>query len=179
MKRAILLVSTVALIGAGMWSTPYIAVYQIKQAVNAGDSKSISEKVNFPVLKENLKVKFMSLMNQQMEGLKDNPFSGFAQMMMLSLVNSMVDVYVSPSGLALMLDGRKPKVEKESKESKTQVDNPPNDELAVSYSYISLNTFKISVTNKKSSSDTYTFVLNRDGILSWQLVDIDFPSLDK
>jgi hypothetical protein len=35
------------------------------------------------------------------------------------------------------------------------------------------------VNNKKSPSDIFTFVLNRDGILRWQLVDIDIPSLDK
>jgi hypothetical protein len=179
MKKTLLLVFISALMGAGIWSTPYIAVYQIKQAVEAGDAKSISEKVNFPVLKENLKIKFMASMKQHMENLKDNPFSGFAQMMMLPLVNSMVDVYISPSGLALMLDGIKPSEEKDSAAARPESSNPTKDDLVVNYSYVSLNAFKVTVSNKKSPADTFTFVLNRDGILRWQLVDIDIPSLDK
>jgi hypothetical protein len=179
MKKSLLLVFVAVLMAAGIWSTPYIAVYQIRQAAEAGDSKSISEKVNFPILKENLKIKFMTSMNQHMEDLKDNPFSGFAQMMMLPLVNSMVDAYISPSGLALMLDGIKPMKEKGSAAAKLKTSNPPKDDLAINYAYVSLNTFKITVSNKNSPSDTFTFVLNRDGILRWQLVDIDIPSLDK
>jgi hypothetical protein len=179
MKKSLLLAFILILIGAGIWSTPYITVYQIKQAAEAGDAKSISEKVNFPILKENLKIKFMASMNQHMENLKDNPFSGFAQMMILPLVNSMVDVYISPSGLALMLEGIKPNKEKDSTAARPESSNPTKDDLAVNYSYVSLNAFKVTVSNKKSPSDIFTFVLNRDGILRWQLVDIDIPSLDK
>lgn len=179
MKKVILLIVAALLLGAAVWSTPYIAAYQIRQAAAAGDVGRISEKVNFPILKENLKMKFMASVNERMDELKDNPFAGMAQMMMMSLVNSMVDLYVSPAGLALMLDGRKPQADKNSKEMDGQASNKTYDDSEISYSYMSLNKFKISVANKKSPSDTFSFILNRDGIISWQLVDIDVPGLAK
>jgi len=179
MKKSLLLIISAVMIGAGIWSTPYIAVHQIKQAVAAGDTKGISEKVNFPVLKENLKMKFTTSVNERMEDLKGNPFAGMAQMMMMSLVNSMVDLYVSPSGLALMFDGKKPKIDKKSKELEPQENNKSEYDSIVNYSYASLNKFKVTVSNKKSPSDKFSFILNRDGIFNWQLVDIDIPGFDK
>ena len=179
MKKFLLPIIAVCFVVVVAWSTPYISAYQIKQAVATGDSKSISEKVNFPALKENLKIKFTASLNERMEELKDNPFAGMAQMMMMSLVNSMVDLYVSPSGLSLLFDGKKPNLDKKSKESEGQKNNKSEDDLAVNYSYVSLNKFEITVSNKKSPSDKFSFFLNRDGIFNWQLVDISFPGLDK
>lgn len=194
-KLVIGLLGVLLLAGAGIWASPYISIHQMRQAAKAGDSEALSKKVNFPVLRDNIKIKLMSTMNENMKGLEGNPFAGFAQIMAVTLVNGIVDAYVSPAGIALMLDGRKPKPEAQAnakplapagqgtapqeQPSASKVDSSSEQITDVKYEYLSFDRFRASVSNSKTPDDHFSLIFDRDGLFNWKLVNIDFPGVPK
>lgn len=195
-KIVVALLGLLLLVGAGVCVSPYISIYQMRQAAKVGDSEGLSKKVNFPVLRDNIKIKFMSAMNENMKGLEGNLFAGFAQSIVATLVNGMVDTYVSPSGIALMLDGKNPKSQSsirsvapapadqasavaQDSSSTNKAQSIFTDDQNIKYEYVSFDRFKVSISNTKPSEDRISLIFDREGLFSWKLVDIDFPSMYK
>lgn len=137
----------------------------------------------------------MSTMNESMKGLAGNPFAGFAQVMAVTLVNGIVDAYVSPAGIALMLDGKRPKPESQVKAKPlapvdqgpvpqdqspvSKADSPSDQATDFKYEYVTFERFKASISNPKTPDDRFSLIFDRDGLFNWKLVNIDFPGMPK
>src|SRR5262249_31200995 len=114
------------------------------------------------------------------EKMRDNPFAGFAQIMVTAMIGPMVDAMISPEALATMIRQGKPPSPK-----RTSADpSPPvapaaapgsSSEPRVTQAYEGLDIFKVTVSNPATSNDTLTFVLTRNGWFSWRLTSIRLP----
>jgi hypothetical protein len=154
---------------------PYVTVSAIKAGIVEQDSEKLSENIEFPALRQNLKDQLnAAMMKKTAAELKGNPFAALATAFATKMVDGIVDSFVTPSGLAALMEGKKPS--KNGSEGNTA---PPNKESLFKnarFSYDSTSKFSIWVPNDKG--EEVRFILQRDG-LSWKLVNLVIPINEK
>ena len=65
-----------------LYASPYIALHSIKKALDNKDTAALSQFVNYPVLRENMKAKLMSSMGSKLPSAatsSDNPLANIGQ----------------------------------------------------------------------------------------------------
>ena len=110
MKRPLKNLILAALIGltvgvaAAIWMyfLPYLAVSHIRTSLERGDADALSRDIDFPTLRSNLKDQVNYLMTSQAI-TKDSPFAALGMLIGGSLVNNMIDAYVTPYGLSQII----------------------------------------------------------------------------
>ncbi len=174
MKKTLWLTGLLLITGLGyIAASPYITVDQIKTGIDEQDSESLAQNIDFPVLRKNLKEQLNAqVMKKTTSELKNNPFGALALGFASTLVDGMVDSFITPSGLASLTEGKKPS-RTESSDSKAssgaQRQEPFKD---ARYSYDSANSFSVWVQDLEGKE--IRFVLLRYGI-NWKLTNIIFP----
>ncbi len=154
---------------------PYLTVSAIKTGIVEQDSEKLSENIKFPTLRQNLKEQLNAAMvKNSATDLKDNPFAALAAGFASKMVDGMVDSFVTPAGLAAIMEGKKP-----SKNGDVESTTPPKkDDLFkdAKFSYDSTSKFSIWVPNDKG--EEARFILQREA-LSWKLVNLIIPIDEK
>jgi cell wall-associated NlpC family hydrolase len=152
---------------------PFITIHQIKSGVDKQDSELLSENIDFPLLRSNVKEQLSAyFVEKATSELKNNPLESLVLGIASKFVDGAVDAVVTPSGLANLMEGKQPKqiqsVDEKSTETKRQLFRNAR------YSLDSIHKFSIWV--KDGKGDEIRFVLTRDG-LSWKLTNIIIPML--
>lgn len=162
-------VAAAALVGFYL-ASPLLAFNGLKNAARDGDRDKLERLVDFPAVRDSLKSQlqtaFMARMNADPE-MRDNPFSGFAMMMVPAMVNGAVDVYVTADGMANLVQGRKPA-------EKGPAPVTPMEEPVTSYGYTDIDTFKVTVDS--AEAEPMALVMRRQGLFAWQLKLIELPA---
>lgn len=167
---AIVVIGVVGYVAAG----PYLTLGAIKTGIIENDAERLADTIEFPTLRQNLKDQLNTVvMKHAAQEADDNPlgvlFAGLAS----SLVDGLVDTYVTPSALASVMEGREPGSTPTSRAPVTA------DREALfrdaSTAYDSVSRFSVWVPNETGGETR--FVLKRDG-LSWKLVNIVIPTDD-
>jgi hypothetical protein len=153
---------------------PYIALHQIKIGVAQRDAAKLSTHIDFPTLRANLKQQFAAkIMKKAPSQFQDSPVASWIMDLGSKLIDGMVDTYITPEGLASMMEGKQPTLlpldggkprnpEQELrllKDARHSFDNPS----------------QFSVWVKERHGGEIQFVLTRDG-LTWKLNNIIFPA---
>lgn len=188
MKRIAWIIGLLALllalwIGAG----PYLAVADIERGISDKDSERLAERVDFPTLRQNLKDQLkVTILKSAAKELEDNPFGALATGLATTLVDGLVDAFITPAGLASLMDGERPSVgsaPSRAESSPAQTPEPDQDQdqeqtrdrdlfKNARHSYDSLSRFSVWVPGQDGRETR--FVLQRDG-LSWKLVNVILP----
>lgn len=168
---SVVLALVVGYVAAG----PYLTVYAIKTGIVENDAEKLSENIEFPTLRQNMKEQLnASMMKSTATEMKDNPFAALAVGFATKMVDGIVDSFVTPSGLSTLMEGKKPNNDGASG------NDPPQkkDDLFKNarFSYDSVSKFSIWVPNDKGEETR--FVLKRDGF-SWKLVNLVIPMDEK
>jgi hypothetical protein len=165
----------VTVIGVAIYAAagPYLTIGAIKTGIVENDAELLADNIEFPTLRQNLKEQLNSaVMRSAAKEADDNPlgvlFAGLAS----SLVDGLVDNFVTPSALASVMEGREPPTE--STRSTRSPSTADREELFrdARMTYDSLNKFSVWVPNDAGGETR--FVLKRDG-LSWKLVNMVIP----
>ncbi|MBE9010237.1 DUF2939 domain-containing protein [Pseudanabaenaceae cyanobacterium LEGE 13415] len=173
---SLLIASIAGVLGISSYFSPHLTVYQMQQAVSKKDARSLSARIDFPAVRGSLKASIQAQILQQAGKQNQNSYATLGMALAGQYVNSMVDTMVSPEGLEAMM---------QSSQSANQTAPSQADlEKALSntqMNYESFNSFVVSTTANKTSSDGQTknkveLVFRRDG-LSWKLAGIRVPSL--
>ncbi len=176
MKKAIWAVGIVFIVIIGfIAATPFFTVSSIKTAIVEKDSEQLSENVDFPIFRQNLKKQFNTAMMKSVGAeFQNNPFAAIAAGFATNMVDGVVDSFITPSGLAMLMEGKKPSLSRSRRGNPSNTDQANRDDLFkdARYSYDSLNRFSIYVPS--DTGEEIRFILQRDG-LSWKLVDIIVP----
>jgi hypothetical protein len=153
---------------------PFIAVYQIKSGVEQRDSEKLSEYIDFPTLRTNLKEQANAeLMKKATTESKDKPFRALGLALAPKLVEGMVDSFVTPTGISYLMAGKKPQQFKGEQQPQESGGGHPREPFKNSrYTYDSPSKFSVWV--KADKGEEIRFVLIRDG-LSWKLSNIIIP----
>ncbi len=164
---AVILVSIFGYVATG----PFITFSSIKTGIVEKDSEKLSENIDFPALRQNIKEQFnASMIKNASEELEGNFLSIIAVGLASKFVDEVVDLLLTPSGLTTFMEGKK----SGKGDDKSITPTFKKDELFknVRYSYDSLSKFSIWVTNEME--EEIRFVLKREGF-SWKLVNIVIP----
>lgn len=95
------------LIGGYIALGPLIALHEIKIGLQEQDSARLEANIDFPRLRTNLKEQLNAVVvRQAATDLKDNPFAALGMTIASKLVDSVIDSFVTPSGLTNLAAGR-------------------------------------------------------------------------
>ncbi len=177
MKKILWLLVLLSLATAGYVAAgPHITILEIKTGIAERDSGKLSENIEFPRLRQNMKAQFNAEIAGQIPiEMQDNPFAAFGTALASKMVDGLVEALVTPEGLAKAMQGKRPKSSPDSdrtprsdgkKEQKDDVFHNAR------YSYDSLTAFSIWMPNEDGTETR--FILERQGI-SWKLVNIVMP----
>lgn len=161
---------SISLLGLASYFSPQWDLYQMSSAIKNKDADSFSRNVDFPSLRESIKAQMTLALNNQMSGMKDNPFAGLGQMMAAALINPIIDAVVSPAGVMRMFQSgsAKPDLGGDQDRSKSSSESKPAD-----YSVAYRNWDTVSVT--KANQESGAFIFKRAGLWSWKLAAIELP----
>lgn len=169
-KKILIAVAVVAL---AYWvATPYITVHQIKSAAKTRNAEQLAEHIDFASvrahMKSHLKAKFME--NVLHGDAPNNPFAIFGSVFAESIINKMVDAYMTPAGVIYMMAGHAPEIVLDggTPQPDTTTEAPFKD---ARMAYESMDKFVITSTNAEGESSR--FILRRRG-LTWALTEIVF-----
>ncbi|MEN8213353.1 MAG: DUF2939 domain-containing protein [Pseudomonadota bacterium] len=176
MKKAIWIISAIiiAFIGYGA-ASPFITISNIKTAVVEQDPQKLSDNIDFQILRQNVKNQVNSAMLKYSPAeLQGNPFAVIAAGFATNIVEGAIDSFVTPSGLAMLMEGRRPPMRGSGAGNTSNRDHVKRDDLFKNarYSYDSFSRFSIWVPTDTRGG--VRFILQRDG-LSWKLVDMVMP----
>ena len=156
-------------------ATPFFTVSNIKTSIVEKDSAKLSENVDFPIFRENLKKQFNTAMMKNVGvEIQNNPFAAIAAGFATNMVDGIVDSFITPGGLAMLMEGKKPSLSRSRRKNPSKTDQANRDDVFKNarYSYDSFSRFSIYVPT--DTGDEIRFILQRD-VLSWKLVDMIVP----
>lgn len=159
-----------ALFVAAYFSAPFFALDSLSRAVRAGDRDKLSVLVDFPSVRSSLRDQFSALVAKRAsdrEEVEKNPFAGLVLMLVPVILDKVLDVIVTPDGVAELLARPIGDHPNESPERK----KPWNR----SWSFVGLEHFKAQYTDPDDSRVVFGLVFERHGLFSWKLSRLDLP----
>lgn len=159
LARALILLLIAAALG-WLWLSPSRAVDGLRAAAREGDAEQLSRYVDFPVLRENLKTDIKASVIGERKADPDNPLAGLGAMLGSTMIDGLVDTFVSPSAIAAVARGYRP-------DPKSGQDR----ERSYSIKRRRLNSFVVVFDER----DAPTLVFSRRG-LRWQLTNIQIQA---
>ena len=157
-------------------ASPFFTISSIKTSVVEKDSEKLASHIDFPVFRENLKKQFNTAMSNNVPTeIKNSPFGGIAAGFASNVVDNLVDSYVTPNSLAKLMRGIKPSRSLSRRDNDPERVRKERDEIFkdARYTYDSSDQFSVWVPT--DTGDDIRFILHRDGIMSWKLVDMIVP----
>jgi hypothetical protein len=145
----------------------------MKKAAEKKDVETLSRYVDYPSLRESLKANFNAMMVSEITK-SESPFGALGTALGAALANQMIDAFITPESLAMLIKGEEPRMGDSQKDRKTE--SSSETETATSMSYEGLNQFVVEVKEKDSSEKPIKFIYKRAGIVSWKLSALRLPS---
>lgn len=165
-----------ALLAAWYYATPYLALNAIGHAAEAKDAGALSERIDFPAVRDSLKAGYRAEAAARLgaDGTPD-PLGALGLALVGGIVDVAVDALVTPEGIALLLQGNLPHRNEEAAEKSQPPSSGGGDagpERQVSQGYAGWNRFEVRV---RRGERTTLFTLVRHGIADWKLAAIALP----
>ncbi len=173
-NRVFLFISFLAVVTViSFYFVPHLTVYNMKKAAENKDAEALSHYVDYPSLRESLKANFNAMMASEMTK-SESPFGALGVALGAALVNQMIDAFITPESLAMLIKGEEPQIEDSEKDRKREPSSKTETETSMSYE--GLNQFVVKVKEKSSSEEPIKFIYKRYGIISWKLSALRLPS---
>jgi len=163
----------VAALAAATWASPHWTLYRMRAAVDARDAGALARYVDFPRLRESVKVQVMRRLGAggALSESRRNPFAAFGQAMALAVIDPVVDAAVSPSGVAAMLDAGEIRFQPKREEPPPIEDERVREKVNYDLSYRSWRQAVV----QRADGGGVAFVLDRDGLWHWKLAAVELP----
>ena len=177
-KLQVSIIAIVLLIFTFVYTSPYLAIYQIRQALKNEDSAALAAYVDFPSVRQGIKDQLNTELVKKFPEHAQASEGGFAAFGAL-LASSMVDVMVSLQGIAMLLQGKKLKeslpfqAQPEQSEQQTQAGEQAKEKLSYRGKYQSFNRFTVEIHHPQKQPPI-NVILQRQG-LSWKVTQIVLP----
>lgn len=202
LKIAILVV---VLLVAWLYASPYWVLRQLEQAVDLRDAQAISSHVDFPALRDSLKLQLTGELTHALGGAQqNNPLAVLGAMVGSAVIGPLVETYASPSGVAAILNGmppvllpgsgaqQPPALEEGSNADGSAAggnnvgaaadagaagpaDGASSPRVQAHAGYRGLNQFVVTYTRAGGGS-SYSAVFERRGLFDWKLVALDLAN---
>lgn len=154
------------LLGGGavyLYYTPHRALQRIEGAARSGDTRALSERVDFPAVRASVKRQVVARIDQA-AAANPNPLAALGSALAGALSEPAVDALVTPENVARMLRGENM--------GSVQAPKLQLDGSSVELGYRGIDRFE-AVT--APAPNGFTLVLARDGWFDWKLVEVVLP----
>ena len=171
------LYTTISLILIGTWlyATPYLTIYTMKKASENNDATKFSSYVNYPSLRESFKNTFKAAFNKELMRDSDKEEDGLGNLgkafgiaMASAIIDPLVESFVTPESLAMMMEGKKPKGNESNEKTAT---NSNEKKSSISMGYDGIDCFVLDAKDDKNEIQ-FSFVFKRKGIWGWELTSV-------
>jgi hypothetical protein len=179
MKKILLILFFILIVLGGVWFyfTPYISFHNMRLAAENRDAVTLSDYIDYPSLKESLKVNLHAMMSGKSQGKKDtDPFDKMGEAIATAFINPVIDAFVTPENLSMMMRGYIPPLNKSERTSEKKTENGTrkktshdDSDIETSMYYESFNRFVVKVKNKGSAENPVELIFRRDGVIYWKL----------
>lgn len=176
------------------FASPYLALRDLKQAVDARDAQAISRYVDYPALRVSLKQQLNDELMRRIDLQRhDNPLAMLGAMIGSALIGPLVDAYATPEGVAALLSGLPPRGDPSDRPPALDQPAPvpapapappaspapssggtpgANAAPQASAAYQGVNEFVV-VYQRNSADARYAAIFRRSGLFGWKLSAID------
>jgi len=165
-----------------MVAAPWMAASQLTAALKSGDPDAISRMVDFPSVRSSLSTQLTAKINEEARTdprARDNPFAGLVTMLAPTIVNQLVNVIVTPEGLArLSQEAQRADAAADARRRAKgkRRDREPGEGMGKPVlGYTGINTF--AVTYSSPTKGKMVWVLGRDKLFFWKLKKIEVSDL--
>ena len=178
--------------GCYAFASPWLALKDFAQAFENQDTRKIEKLINFPELREDIKVTAKAaMMKSAAVELEGDPFAAMGIMMANAIVDPIIDQIVSPAGLRLLFsaremsggtDGLPENINTIAKELTSFSDRDESNQetdaaqgIEVKTDYIGINEFEVQVTNSEILDESVSIYMRREGLGDWKVNGIRVP----
>jgi hypothetical protein len=170
------------------FASPYWTLYRLKRAVDRNDAVFVTDRVDFPQLRESFKGAVMANLAKEAVNGDADGFEALGAAFGALMVGPMVDAFVTPEGLLQMMQGRDfnamldedpgtPETVSQSTVAKIQDGDESKGGMDVSsMGYETLNRFAVTLAGgpeaSSSEKDSVTLLFSRQGLTGWMLTGI-------
>ena len=178
--------------GSYAFVSPWLALKDFAQAFENKDTRTIEKLIDFPELREDIKVTAKAaMMKSAAVELEGDPFAAMGIMMANAIVDPIIDQIVSPAGLQLLFSAREISGGTErlpeniniiAKELTSFGDRDENNQetdaakgIEIKTNYIGINEFEVQLTNSEILDESVSIYMRREGLGDWKVNGIRVP----
>lgn len=164
----------IAIVGY-LYASPYLVLNSIKTAAQNGESEKVSQYIDYPSVRQSFKDQMNAMMAKELMNQDTDGFAALGAMLASTMVDKMIDGFVTPEGMTLMLQGKDLKQSAQQSMGGQDSSNQENEEPKPEYEagYTSLNDFEVVIKDQDQSKEVKVLMV-RDG-LSWKIHKIAVP----
>lgn len=182
MKNRFLFVPTLllGLLAVYWYVSPYLSVMAMKSAAEKQDAATFNARVNYPKLRENLRIELLAALSgsaKASNGAPD-PMQGQGEELAKAMVMPLIDELVKPEVvMRAMTEGKLQQQRQASAgQAPQQQESSAMDNIDWRSERSGMNHFVIWVKSKGDAEDKQAgLVFERSGFANWQLTGIRFP----
>ncbi len=159
-------------------AAPVLAARELVAAAKAGDAAGLERRVDFPAFRESLKDELNARLMREMRDSDDRAGRALAMLFGPALVSGVVDAFVTPEAIALMVrEGEPPAPDLEvgPAAAAPEPEAAADDRVRQSYGFRNLNTFTVTLTRDDRPETPVVLLMQRRGLIDWKLAGIDLP----
>jgi hypothetical protein len=154
--------------------SPFMTVDRMSEAAEKSDAEALAGYIDFPSVRQSLKRQLDAKVEEVVDKRsEDNPIEALGVAFGGMLADKLVDAYVTPEGIRLVMQGKQPSSGKDRQAGETAEGNDKPFDNA-SFSYNSLNEFTATVKDDETGEEI-DFVFRRSGFAEWMLTEISLP----
>ncbi|GAB3752268.1 DUF2939 domain-containing protein [Lysobacter olei] len=178
MKKLLAVGLVLLVLLVGVWASgPFLAVHNIRKAIQAQDTAALSQHIDFPALRANIKLQLDDqLVRRAGADVQSSLLGAMALGMAGSLTDGMVDMLATPAGLGALIEGRgllKRVTSADIDPNEKALNTAPSDPLeGAKYRFQSPSRF--TITLHPQSEEPLVVGMTRDG-MRWRVTDIRLP----
>jgi hypothetical protein len=106
--KLVLVLAAVLALGYGV-AAPWLTVYQIREAADNRDGRALAEHVEFDSVRQSLKDQLNARMLRELgDDIRQNPLAVLGAALANTVVDGLVDTYVTPAGIEQLMRGETP-----------------------------------------------------------------------
>ena len=155
-------------------SGPFLTLYSIKQSVGEKDSIKLSNNINFPILRFNIKDQLSKELSKKVK-LESDIFNILAEGFASKLVDETVDILLTPGNLLRLINGEEPSSILRNEKVSFNENNSYEILERINYKFESHKKFSVFVRGKNKK--VIQLMLRRSGF-QWQLSNITIPDIN-
>lgn len=167
------IIALVVVICGYLYASPYLAINNIKKAAQAGDSEKVSKYIDYPSVRQSFKDQMNAMMMKEMVNQEDDGFAALGAMLASTMVDKMIDGFVTPEGMTMMMKGKDLKDVAKSSVTNSTTQTNEGEQAEYKTRYTSFSDFEVVIQDPKDSK-AVTVKMVRDG-LSWKVNKIVIP----